>query len=37
MRLPEAAALKGTGAYRWTLLLIVAAIAATIALAIAVS
>jgi hypothetical protein len=37
MRLPGAAALKGTGAYRWTLLLIVAAIAATIALAIAVS
>ena len=37
MRLSEAAALKGTGAYRWTLYSLVAAIAAMIALAVAVS
>jgi hypothetical protein len=37
MRLPGAAALKGTGAYRWTLLSLVAALAAMIAVAIAVS
>ena len=37
MRLPEAAVLKGTGAYRWTLFSLLVAIAATAALAIAVS
>ena len=37
MRLPKAAVQKGTGAYRWTLFSLLAAIAAMIALAIAVS